>query len=57
MIDGMFVMDCHTHCYKPVQSIWGVLSQTHEQLIVRQDRNGIDLSVIMGQHRGHPDEQ
>ncbi len=57
MIDGMFVMDCHTHCYKPVESIWGVLSQTHEQLIARQDRNGIDLSVIMGQHRVHPDEQ
>jgi predicted TIM-barrel fold metal-dependent hydrolase len=57
MIDGMFVMDSHTHCYKPAMSIWGVLGQTHEQLILRMDRNGIDVSVIMGQHRLDPGEQ
>lgn len=57
MIDGMFVMDCHTHCYKPVDTIWGELGQTHEQLITRMDRNGIDVSVIMGQHRILPDDQ
>jgi uncharacterized protein len=57
VIDGMFVIDCHTHCYEPVQTIWGELGQTHEQLISRMDRNGIDVSIIMGQHRLDPDAQ
>jgi uncharacterized protein len=57
MIDGMFVIDCHTHCFGPVQTIWGVLSNTQDQVISRMDRNGIDVSVIMGQHRLEPDEQ
>jgi uncharacterized protein len=57
VIDGMFVIDCHVHCYEPVETIWGKLGQTHEQLISRMDRNGIDVSIIMGQHRMQPDEQ
>jgi predicted TIM-barrel fold metal-dependent hydrolase len=57
MREGMFVLDSHVHVHKPFQSIWGVLSQTHEELIARMDRNGIDFSVIQGLHALLPEVQ
>ena len=48
MIDGMFVFDAHAHTYPPQQTIWGVIGQTYEDWIERMDRNGIDMSLIMG---------
>ena len=48
MIDGMFVFDAHVHIYPPRKTVYGVIGQTYEDWIERMDRNGIDMSFIMG---------
>jgi predicted TIM-barrel fold metal-dependent hydrolase len=57
MIEGMFVFDAHAHTYPPRQTIWGVIGQTYEDWIERMDRNGIDMSLIMGTYDLTPETQ
>lgn len=57
MLDGFFVVDTHSHTFRPVQTVWGPLGQSYEVHIARMDRNGIDVSVTMGQYKVTPDEQ
>ncbi len=57
MIDGMFVIDAHSHVYKPQETIWGRIGQTYDDWLRRMDRNGIDMAVIMGIYALTPDEQ
>jgi predicted TIM-barrel fold metal-dependent hydrolase len=51
MIDDMFVIDAHAHIYPPQQTIWGLIGQTYEDWIARMNRNGIDMSVVMGAYK------
>jgi predicted TIM-barrel fold metal-dependent hydrolase len=57
MIDGMFVFDAHAHMYPPRQTVWGVIGQTREEWIKRMDRNGIDMSLVMGNYDLTPEAQ
>lgn len=57
MRDGHFVFDTHVHAHPPVQTIWGVIGQTCDQLIERMDRTGIDMAAAMGMDCLSPDDQ
>lgn len=49
MIDGMFVIDAHTHPYMPRKVAWGegFMEYSPEMLIKRMDEVGIDMAVML----------
>jgi uncharacterized protein len=57
MNDGMFVFDAHSHAYLPQMTVWGVIGQTYDEQVARNDRNGIDVAVSMAAYRLTPQDQ
>lgn len=57
MIDGMFVMDVHSHIFPPERTHWGVIGQTYDEWLARMERNGIDMALVMSFYKLTPEEQ